>query len=418
VPSVSPWRILSLDVLQFSVMANLGVYIQVPFCQTKCTYCNFHTGVVSMDRFAPYVEAVGREIVNACDLFSAAGDLNPTAFDWQLRSRTQLHHDIVDTVYIGGGTPSLLDAALLSGLLRSIRDSFPCFWKEVTLEADPETIEAGKASQWVSEGIDRISFGSQSFVDVELKAAGRMHRSADIYRAVPILRAAGIRNISFDLIAGLPKQTDDSWRHSLAETIALSPEHVSVYIMEIDEGSRLGLEVLQEGARYSAHELPSEEAMADFYELAQSQLKAAGYEQYEISNWAKPGFASKHNLKYWRREPYLGFGAGAHSFSGKQRWANVHDAAAYVAAITAGRPAIENVQPVTSEQALEEELFLGLRQLAGIDLGRIERQYGIDLKEKIVRLASKGMIEVQGDIIRLAPAKLSASNEVLVELLR
>jgi oxygen-independent coproporphyrinogen-3 oxidase len=189
-------------------------------------------------------------------------------------------------------------------------------------------------------------------------------------------------------------------------------------MMEIDEGSRLGLEVLQGGARYSAKELPSEEAMADFYELAQCELKAAGYEQYEISNWAKPGFASKHNLKYWRREPYLGFGAGAHSFSGKQRWANMHDAAAYVSAIAAGKPAIDSVQPVTADLALEEEFFLGLRQLAGVNLARIQSQYGVDLSEKVGRLASNGMVERQGDVVRLVPAKLNVSNEVLVELLR
>jgi putative oxygen-independent coproporphyrinogen III oxidase len=398
-------------------MQNLGLYIQVPFCQTKCTYCNFRTGVVSTDRFAPYIQAVCHEIATAHELLRAAGVLWPSGFDWQSLHQTQVPHPVVDTVYLGGGTPSLLDPALLGTLLRSIRKAFPHSWEEVTLEADPETIESDKAQQWVCAGIDRISFGSQSFVDLELKAAGRMHRSADIYRAVPVLRAAGIRNISFDLIAGLPKQTSVSWRHSLSETISLSPEHVSIYMMEVDEGSRLGLEVLQHGARYSARELPSEEAVADFYELAQVELKAAGYEQYEISNWAKPGFASKHNLKYWRREPYLGFGAGAHSFSGKQRWANMHDAAAYVSAIAAGKPAIEHVDSVTAELALEEELFLGLRQLSGIDLARIERQYGVDLKDKVDRLASNGMVERYGDVVRLAPAKLGVSNEVLVELL-
>jgi oxygen-independent coproporphyrinogen-3 oxidase len=394
-------------------MANLGVYVQVPFCQTKCTYCNFHTGVVSTDRFAPYIRALQQEIASVQDFFSVEGISWPPGDGRQRLSPAQ-----VDTVYIGGGTPSLLDPALLSDLLRSIRDFFPCSWGEVTLEADPETIEPEKARQWVASGINRISFGSQSFVDEELKAAGRMHRAADICRAVPILRDVGIRNISFDLIAGLPKQTRHSWRHSLAETISLSPEHVSVYMLEIDEGSRLGLEVLRGGTRYSAREVPSEEAMADFYELAQAELKSAGYEQYEISNWAKPGLASKHNLKYWRREPYLGFGAGAHSFSGEQRWANLHDAAAYVSAICAGRHAIESVQSVTPEVALEEELFLGLRQLAGVDLARIERQYAVDLKEKVGRLASSGMVERQGDVLRLAPAKLSVSNEVLVELLR
>jgi oxygen-independent coproporphyrinogen III oxidase len=404
--------------LKSKVMPNLGVYIQVPFCQTKCTYCNFHTGVVSADRFAPYVHSIRREIANARELYRAAGIHYPDGLGSQSLGGTPLPQDTIDTVYIGGGTPSLLDPALLVSLLSTLREYFPCSWEEVTLEADPETIEPEKVRQWIFAGIDRISFGSQSFVDSELIAAGRMHRSADIYKAVPILRNAGIRSISFDLIAGLPKQTGASWRHSLAQSIALSPEHISVYMMEIDEGSRLGLEVLQHGTRYSAAALPSEEAMADFYELAQSELKAAGYEQYEISNWAKPGFASKHNLKYWRREPYLGFGAGAHSFSGKQRWANMHDAAAYVSAIAAGKPAIESVQPVTQELALEEEFFLGLRQLVGIDLTRIERQYGIDMQEKIGRLASNGMVERDGDFLRLAPAKLSVSNEVLVELLR
>ena len=324
----------------------------------------------------------------------------------------------VNTIYIGGGTPSLFDPSLLTKLLTTLRAHFECVGGEVTLEADPETIEPDKAEQWVMAGINRISFGSQSFIDDELKAAGRMHRRADIYRAVPILRSVGICNISFDLIAGLPKQTRDSWRQSVSEAIALSPEHISIYMMEIDEGSRLGLEVIQSGSRYGAREVPSEEAMAEFYESAQVELAAAGYEQYEISNWAKPGFASKHNLKYWCREPYLGFGAGAHSFSGRQRWANVHDAAAYVATVTAGRAPVAQVETVTTDAALEEEIFLGLRQLSGIDVSRIEREYGVSLREKIDRLASGGMLERDGHLVRLAPAKLSISNEVLVELLR
>jgi len=289
---------------------------------------------------------------------------------------------------------------------------------QVSANADPETIDSEKAAQWAAAGFNRVSFGTQSFVDEELKAAGRMHRREDIYRAAPILRAAGIGNISFDLIAGLPKQTGASWRQSLSEAIALGPEHISIYMMEIDEGSRLGLEVLQSGSRYGARDLPSEESMAEFYELAQSELQSAGYGQYEISNWAKPGFESRHNLKYWRREPYLGFGAGAHSFAGTQRWANRHDAAAYVAAISEGKSAIESVDRVTLALALEEEFFLGLRQLSGINLGRIERQYGVNLSDKVEELAARGMVEKSGEILRLPAGKLSISNEVIVELLR
>jgi oxygen-independent coproporphyrinogen-3 oxidase len=399
-------------------MVNLGVYIQVPFCQTKCTYCNFHTGVVSSDRFAPYTEAVCQEIRNHRKLLRAAGVRWTKGFDWEALQEKWLAHDFVDTVYIGGGTPSLLLPDLLSGMIRALRETFSCEFEEVTLEADPETIEVEKAVHWLAAGINRISFGTQSFVDEELKAAGRMHRRADIYRAVKVLREVGIRNISFDLIAGLPKQTRESWRQSLDELLSLSPEHVSIYMMEIDEDSRLGLEVLRDGARYSARELPSEDSMVEFYETAQALLSSAGYGQYEISNWAKPGFESRHNLKYWRREPYLGFGAGAHSFSGTQRWANIHDAASYVAAIAGGQVAEEGVERVTREAALEEELFLGLRQLAGIDLGRIEREYGITLERKVEGLSSAGMLEREGDVVRIPARKMSVSTEVFVELLR
>jgi oxygen-independent coproporphyrinogen-3 oxidase len=290
---------------------------------------------------------------------------------------------------------------------------------EVTLEADPETVEAGKAAAWVgAAGINRVSFGLQSFVDKELVAAGRMHRRADIYRAVPILREAGIRNISFDLIAGLPFQTKESWRQSLEELAVLAPEHVSVYLLEIDEGSRLGRELLEGGGKYSAGAVPSEDEMAEFYEMAQEALGAAGYHHYEISNWAKPGYESKHNLKYWRREPYLGFGAGAHSFSGTERWANAHDAAGYVAAVQGGRLPVEQHETLTAESALEEELFLGLRQLDGIDVARIEREYGVGLAGRFDPLASAGLVKRDGSMVRLAPSRLSVSNEVFVELMR
>jgi oxygen-independent coproporphyrinogen-3 oxidase len=270
----------------------------------------------------------------------------------------------------------------------------------------------------VAAGINRVSFGVQSFVDKELVAAGRMHRRADIYRAVPMLREAGIRNISFDLIAGLPHQTKESWRQSLEELAGLAPVHVSVYLLEIDEGSRLGKELLQGGGKYSAGAVPSEDEMAEFYEMAQETLEAAGYHHYEISNWAKPGFEAKHNLKYWRREPYLGFGAGAHSFSGAERWANAHDAAAYVSAVQGGQLPVEQHERLTAEGALEEELFLGLRQLDGIDVVRIEREYGVAVKARFDRLASAGWVERQGSVVRLAAGKLSVSNEVFVELMK
>ena len=389
-------------------MKTQGIYVQVPFCQTKCTYCNFHTAVVSAARFAPYVQCVSAEIARHRGLYESAGIALPAG----------LVDAVVDTIYIGGGTPSLLDVEHLRRIVDAIRREFVAELTEVTLEADPETVTDEKAAAWVAAGINRVSFGVQSFCDEELQAAGRMHRRADVYRAAAILRAAGIANISFDLIAGLPKQTRGSWRESLDSLVELAPEHVSVYLLEVDEGSRLGGEILRGGKRYSAGDVPGDDEMAEFYETACAVLEAAGYRHYEISNWAKPGFASRHNLKYWRREPYLGFGAGAHSFSETERWASAHDAADYVNAVAAGRLPVEQHEKLTAEGALEEELFLGLRQLEGIDVARIEREYGVSLDARFARLSSAGLIEREGSLVRLAPGRVSVSNEVFVELMK
>jgi oxygen-independent coproporphyrinogen-3 oxidase len=387
---------------------RVGIYVQVPFCQTKCTYCNFRTGVVSSARFAPYVDAVCREIAGHRALYQAASLALPET----------LSDAVADTVYIGGGTPSLLDPRLLAQVLDTIRGNFTTQLAEVTLEADPETVDAAKAASWLSAGINRISLGVQSFTDGELAAAGRMHRRADVYRAVNILRDAGIANISFDLIAGLAHQTRESWRNSLEELAVLAPQHASVYLLEIDEGSRLGAEALRGGSCYSARALPSEDQMAEFYQAACDFLTQAGHHHYEISNWAKPGFASQHNLKYWRRQPYLGFGAGAHSFSGAERWANAHDAAAYVSALQCQRLPVEQHEVLTREGALDEELFLGLRQLDGIDLSQIETEYGVRIASRFDRLASAGLVKREGPVVRLAPGTLSIANEVFLELMK
>ncbi|MGH9774514.1 MAG: radical SAM family heme chaperone HemW [Candidatus Acidiferrales bacterium] len=383
---------------------SLGIYIQVPFCQTKCTYCNFHTGVFSNSLFAPYVTAVCAELSQHARLYETANVGGVAG-------------EIVDTVYIGGGTPSLLHPDSLAQILQTACRSFSCELSEVTLEADPETITSEKANAWRSAGINRISMGAQSFNDRELQAAGRVHRRADIFSACVQLRAAGFQNISLDLIAGLPHQTRESWEHSLDELLRIRPEHVSIYLMEIDEGSRLGREVLAGGSRYSASALPSDDAMAEFYERACDRLAAASCQHYEISNWAFAGFRSKHNSKYWRREKYLGFGAGAHSFDGRVRWANVHDPAEYAQSIQQGRLPVEQREELSEEQALDEELFLGLRQLEGIDIERIESRYNVKLRGRLDALRYRGLVEIEGSRGRLAPARLAISNEAFVELL-
>ncbi len=374
---------------------KVGVYVQVPFCQTKCTYCNFHTGVFSPSLYSPYVNAVCREI----------------------RERGAQHDFCADTVYIGGGTPSLLDAQDLARILAAIREAYGGEWEEATLEADPGTITVAKARAWRDAGLNRISMGVQSFNDAELQASGRSHRRDDVFSAASALHEAGFDNISMDLIAGLPRQTRRDWEASLDELLRIEPQHVSIYLLEVDEGSRLGKEILQGGKKYSAAEVPSDDEMADFYESACERLASAGYVHYEISNWALPRCASKHNLKYWRREPYIGFGAGAHSFDGKRRWANLHDPADYAAMIERGDSTVEQEEIVGDAEALNEEFFLGLRQLGGIDVARIERKYGTARSPQIAKLIDSGLLERDGDWIKLAAAKLTISNEVFAELM-
>jgi oxygen-independent coproporphyrinogen-3 oxidase len=383
---------------------NLGVYIQVPFCQSRCTYCNFHTGVVTRDRYEPYAAAICRE----------------------MESSELAEGSTADTVYFGGGTPSLLDPALLARMMATLEKTTGAQPTEVTLEADPETISPQKAAAWLAAGFNRISLGAQSFEDRELQTAGRVHRREDVYRAMESLRAAGFRNISLDLIAGLPHQTRESWESSVAQLVRLLPEHVSIYMLEIDEDSRLGRESLAGGSRYSAEAVPPDDAMADFYDYAAVRLATAGYDHYEISNWGLPGRHSEHNLKYWRREPYLGLGAGAHSFNGSQRWANVHEPDRYVTLIERGGSAREQLANVFPPDALSEEFFLGLRQLEGIDFERIAREYDREpwmhdrlatLRQRIDQLRSDGFVEVDGPRLRIAPARLTVSNEIFVQLL-
>src|SRR6185437_140529 len=241
-----------------AAQTTLGIYVQVPFCQTKCTYCNFHTGVVARSLYRPYVDAVCREIAES----------------------RALRDVTVDTVYLGGGTPSLLEPADLARVMDAMRRNYSCALEEVTLEADPETITAEKAAAWLDAGINRISMGVQSLNDEELRAAGRMHRREDVYRATEFLRAAGFQNISMDLIVALPHQTRATWESSVDALLAIRPEHISVYLLEVDDGSRLGKEIIAGGAKYGAASVPSDDAMADFYESACVRLAAAGFEHY------------------------------------------------------------------------------------------------------------------------------------------
>ena len=354
-----------------------GVYISYPFCSQKCTYCNFASGVFPGDLELRYIEVLRSELLRT---------------DWPWTP---------ETVYLGGGTPSRIDPGAFESLLRAIPGQ-P--WMEATIEAAPGTITAEKAALWKKCGINRVSLGVQSFMKAELVRTGRRHTAETVERELAVLREAGIVSINIDLIAGLPGQALESWNQSLDWLERCEPPHASIYMLEVDEDSRLGREILGKGRRYGAAEAPPDDEIAEYYEIAVERLTRAGLPRYEISNFARPGFESRHNLKYWRREPYLGFGADAHSFDGAWRWQSVESAAEYV-----DRP--RDVER-TPADPVGERFFLGLRLSEGIE--QAEGDWA-PFEEPIERLLGDGLLERGGSRLRLTPRGVLLSNEVFQE---
>ncbi len=280
-----------------------GVYLSYPFCAQKCTYCNFASGVFPEGLERPYLEALSAEIA---------------AVDWPWTP---------ETLFIGGGTPSRMELSDFAQILAGLPGR-P--WLEATIEVAPGTITPERLSSWKLAGLNRVSLGVQSFVQRELSRTGRKHTAEIVANDVRMLRESGLNNVNIDLIAGLPGQTAATWKDSLQWIERLAPPHVSVYMLEIDDDSRLGHEVLLNGKRYGAPDVPADELTAELYEIAVRELGRIGIQRYEISNFARPGFESLHNLKYWRLEPYLGFGADAHSLVDGMRSQNVESVAEYV----------------------------------------------------------------------------------------
>jgi oxygen-independent coproporphyrinogen-3 oxidase len=308
-----------------------------------------------------------------------------------------------ETLYFGGGTPSLMDADLLRDLMTAIPSEK---LTEVTLECAPGTVTSKSVALWRAAGVNRVSLGVQSFVTKELRQTGRRHDAQIVQREVELLRSAGLSNINIDLIAGLPEQTLASMDESLAWIERLAPPHVSLYIFEIDEDSRLGSEILLGGQRYGAPRVPDDELTAQLYEKASQALRRMGYHHYEISNYAHPGFESRHNLKYWLLEPYAGFGLDAHSFDGRHRFGNADTFESYFKA--------EKLPPTRSD-ASEEHFFVGLRLLDGIEPTPAEwRRFA----EPIAKWEQAGMLERAGARLRLTPPAVLVSNEIFQEFLK
>jgi len=380
-----------------------GIYIHIPFCRSRCSYCDFATGMYESELAARYVHAVVSEIAA-----------------W--REVEEPSH--VDTIYLGGGTPSLLTPAQIEQILTAVRSRFKVVeGAEVTMEMNPGDGGSSAASkreklrEFRRCGINRASFGAQTFDNRELKQLGRTHSSSDIYSTFNHLREAGFENINFDLIAGLPGQTLAGWRRNLNEALNLRPEHLSLYLLDVHEGTPLA-EQIKRGMR----PVPDDDLAAEMYRLMIDEVSAAGYEHYEISNFCLPGFESRHNTKYWTGEPYYGFGCSAHSFdSERKRWSNERDAAKYVQLIEKEQSPLVERTGLSGEQARAESIFLGLRLMRGFNLQNYLRRFGNDLRDEyeveLVRLRDAGLIEVDENLIRLTTRGALLSNEVMTTFL-
>ncbi len=389
----------------------LGIYVSIPFCRAKCSYCNFASGVYGADRMSAYVEKLTAEIREAPErAVSWGGHLSKK----------------VDSLYFGAGTPSLLSVSQLSSIVKAINEVFSVGASaEVTLECAPGQLSDKLLRAMPGLGFNRVSLGVQSLVDHEASAVGRTHTRTITLNEIERLRDSGIDDINVDQIAGLPHQTRQSWRNSLAQAIATGVPHLSVYMLDVDEDSRLGREMIAGGTRYGVGMVPNEPTIADMYTEAVEQFCAAGIAQYEISNFARAGHRSQHNLKYWTHQPYLGFGLDAHSFlptsgGGAIRVATSDDLTTYLDSSVIDDERV-TVTPVSRSEALEEAWFLGLRLNDGVSLADITREFGesaIRPYQPILQEArQQGLMEYDGHRARLTQQGRLFANDVFQRFL-
>jgi oxygen-independent coproporphyrinogen-3 oxidase len=391
----------------------LGLYISVPFCRTKCSYCNFASDVFSKSAYENYVARVIEDIAGACATAAeVGGEIEGT----------------VDSIYLGGGTPSILEPSQLLRIFSAAREQFEVASDaEVTVECAPGTLTNSLIDTLLRAGVNRISLGVQSFVDQEAQSVGRLHNRSTVIEEVTRLRQSGLDNINVDLIAGLPHQTADSWTFSLNELVRLDAPHASVYMLEVDEDSRLGRELIAGGTRYHAHFVPDDGATADFYMQACEALNSAGLAQYEISNFARAGGESRHNLKYWTRQPYLAFGVDAHSML--RAAGRTPDTSMDCEAVRFAAPdsldaymnrAPRTVTPVSTQAAIEECFFLNLRLNRGVDLSVLRSRFGacvLAFEPIIDECLRDGLLEKLNDNVRLTARGRLLSNEVFARFL-
>ena len=385
-------------------MADLGLYLHIPFCQAICSYCNFNRGLLDSDLKRRYVDGLEREIRE---------DVRPHASDPGRHA---------DTIFFGGGTPSLLEPAEIARLIAACRDSFRvAVDAEITLETNPETATEERLAAFRQAGVNRISFGVQSFDDDELRRLGRIHSAERACEAVRAARRVGFTNLSFDLMFWLPGQSMPTWQRSIDQAIALAPDHLSLYLLELYPNAPLKEAIAREGAvkpgRSGWEQSPDDEA-ADMYLNALERLDAAGFSQYEISNAARPGFESRHNIKYWKSGNWRGFGCGAHSTVDGVRWNNMASTSEYTDTIKAGRSPAVSVHQLTDAERFEEALFTGLRLTEGVDGGNFEARYGVEpwsrYADVLAPVLAEGYLWKRGSQFGLTRSGMLIANEILV----
>jgi len=367
----------------------LGLYVHIPFCSAICNYCNFNRGLFDAALKDQYVQALLEEIASQGDGSGA------------------------DTIYFGGGTPSLLEPSEIAAIVQACRAGFAVSaGAEITMEANPETVTPGRLAGFRDAGVNRLSYGVQSFRDEELQRLTRLHSASRAADAFQMARAAGFDNISLDLMMWLPQQTIAQWLESVDALIALGPDHASLYILELYPNAPL-----RDAMARSKWSLAPDDDAADMYLEAMARLDAAGYDQYEISNVARPGRESRHNLKYWTDGEWLGFGCGAHSTRRAVRWKNLSSTTEYISVVASGgHPGIEK-RELSRREALEEALFTGLRLARGIDVETVSARYEVDVwgtyGAELERFREAGVLIYDGRLLRLSRAGMLLANEIM-----
>jgi oxygen-independent coproporphyrinogen-3 oxidase len=374
------------------MMEPLGLYIHVPFCSAICNYCNFNRGLFDAALKARYVEALLREIRGKGDSCRA---------------------DTADTIFFGGGTPSLLEPSEIGELIAACQESFAVAPDaEITMEANPETVTAERLAGFRAAGVNRLSYGVQSFRDAELQRLSRLHSADRARAAFGLARAEGFDNISLDLMMWLPQQSVADWLESVDALIELGPDHASLYLLEIYPNAPL-----RDAMARSQWSVAPDDDAAEMYLRSLDRLDAAGYEQYEISNVSKPGFASRHNTKYWRDGEWLGFGPGAHSTRDGVRWKNVSSTELYVTNVASGGQLDTERRVSTAAERLEDALFTGLRLTAGLDLALLEKRYCVDVWRRYAAelqpFIDEGLLIYDGGGLRLTRAGMLLAHEVM-----